>query len=202
MPKHTAKSAEARERSSMNALKHGLTSNKMFVLANESPKKWAEMLDVWVKKLKPRDEAEMHIVTEAAFARWRMRRVWTIETGLMDLEMDTQADDLEQKFEAIDEGIRQACAFKGLADGSASLELIHRYETRYRRSFERALKTLEELRKLDPEPEQCETKPVPQLVEKTTPKPPPAGPEPILPNESQPQPSAPPTTGWRPPFRR
>ncbi len=62
----------------MNSLKHGLTTSKMFVLENETPQKWARLLQTWTEKLQPRDEAEMQIVTEAAFARWRMQRVWTI----------------------------------------------------------------------------------------------------------------------------
>jgi hypothetical protein len=183
----------------MNALKHGLTSNKMFVLENETPEKWARMLETWVKKLNPRDEAEMQIVTEAAFARWRLQRVWTIETALLDVEMDTQAADLAAKFEEIDEGVRQASAFKALADRSVSLELIHRYETRYRRSFERALKTLEALRELDPQPEGEEPEPVPQLVHKKTTPPPPDLPKEFLPNEiDRPVAVAP----VHPPFRR
>jgi hypothetical protein len=119
----------------------------MFVLENETPEKWARMLDLWTKKLAPCDEAEAQIVTEAAFARWRLQRVWTIETALFDMEMDTQAPELAEKFEAIDEGIRQASAFKGLADNCVSLDGIHRYETRYRRTFEKAVATLDRLRK-------------------------------------------------------
>lgn len=144
------KTTEGRQRSSNNALKHGLTSSKMFVLSNETPEKWLRLVEVWTAKLQPRDEAEMQIVTEAAFARWRLQRVWTIETALYDVEMDAQAPALAKKFEVMDEGVRQASAFKALADNSLSLEQIHRYETRYRRSFERALATLEKLRELDP----------------------------------------------------
>jgi hypothetical protein len=164
------KTAEGRERSSMNALKHGLTSNKMFVLENETPEKWARTLDLWTKKLRPRDEAEMQVVTEAAFARWRLQRVWTIETALFDLEMDNQAPELAEKFEAVDEGIRQASAFRGLADNSVSLDQLHRYETRYRRSFEKAIATLDALRKRDPDPDEYETRPLPQLVKNRAPE--------------------------------
>jgi hypothetical protein len=175
MKKHKTgpKTPEGREKSSNNALKHGLTSSKMFVLSNETPEKWHRLLDVWTARLQPRDEAEMQIVTEAAFARWRLQRVWTIETSRLDLEMDTQAPGLAGKFEIVDEGIRQAAAFKGLSDDSLSLEQIHRYETRYRRSFERALATLQTLREMEP-PDDSGTSeevapPSPQLVRKKQP---------------------------------
>jgi hypothetical protein len=156
----------------------------MFVLENETPEKWTRLLETWTKKLQPRDDAEMQIVTEAAFARWRLQRVWTIETALFDLEMDSQAPALAEKFEVIDEGIRQASAFKALADESLSLELIHRYETRYSRSFQRALATLEALRKLDPEAQEDEAKPIPQLVATKVPAPSPKPQQEFLPNES------------------
>jgi hypothetical protein len=44
----------------------------------------------------------------------------------------------------------QALAFKKLADESNSLEMLHRYESRYRRFYERALRNLQQIRENDP----------------------------------------------------
>lgn len=143
---HGPKTAQGRERSSLNSLRHGLASRRLYVLSNETPEKWERLLDTWIARLQPADDAELDLVTEAAFARWRMRRLWVIETSLMDVEMDLQADTLEKKFEQFDEGVRQACAFKALTDDSRSLAVLTRYEPRLRRSFEKALAALETLR--------------------------------------------------------
>ena len=143
-------SAEGRERSSRNAMKHGLCSNRMFVFDNESPGKWEALLRVWTDKLRPADDAELCIVLDIAHAQWKLRRARTYESGLMDAEMEEQAEGLANLYEEVDEGIRQASAFKSLADNSRSLDLLHRYETRARRAFERGLSTLEKLRATAP----------------------------------------------------
>ena len=144
------KTPQGRERSSQNAMKHGLTSNRMFVFDNESPEKWQALLEVWTRKLLPADDAEMCIVVDIAHAQWKLRRARTYESGLMDAEMEQQAEKLEAAYGEVDEGVRQASAFRALADNSRSLDLLHRYETRARRAFERGLATLEKLRSMTP----------------------------------------------------
>src|SRR5919108_667460 len=106
----------------------------MFVFANESAEKWTEFLEIWTDKLQPGDEAEACIVFDIAHAQWKLRRARTYESGLMDLEREEQAEKLAATYEEVDEGIRQASAFKALADHSRSLDLLHRYETRARRA--------------------------------------------------------------------
>ena len=140
----------SRERSSQNALKHGLCSRRMFVFSNESPDRWNAFLKVWTDKLQPRDEAEYCIVEDIAHAQWRLRRARTYESGLMDTAMEEQAEELSKIYEEVDEGIRQSSAFKSLADNSRSLDVLHRYETRARRAFDRGLTALEKLRALCP----------------------------------------------------
>ena len=153
------KTLQGRERSSRNAIKHGLTSNRMFVFDNESPEKWQALLRVWTDKLQPRDEAEMCVVLDIAHAQWKLRRARTYESALMDAEMEEQAETLEARYEEVDEGIRQASAFKSLSDDSRALDLLHRYETRARRAFERGLATLEKLRAMAPPAARIATEP-------------------------------------------
>lgn len=117
----------------------------MFVLANETPEKWQSLLDSCTQRFQPSGELEREIVLELAHSRWRIRRMWTVETGLLDLEMDQQEEQLSQLFDHFDEGTRLACAFKGLADNSRALDLLARYEARTRRSFDRALANLRAL---------------------------------------------------------
>ena len=52
--------------SSQNAVKHGITSNKMYVLQNENPAAWAELLDICVEQFRPTNRYERTIVEEIA----------------------------------------------------------------------------------------------------------------------------------------
>ena len=157
MPKQTGpKTAEGKAKSSRNALKHGLTSTRMFVFENEIEEIWEEMLEHSTARLQPRDECERMIVIDIAHAQWRLRRARTWESGLIDLEMQEQFDEMQAKYSPVDEAIRQSRAFKGLSDNSNALENLKRYETSARRAFKAGLAALEQLRALSgakPEPE-------------------------------------------------
>lgn len=117
----------------------------MFVLANETEEKWQALLDECIERFRPSGALEREIVVEIAHSRWRLRRMWTVETGLIDLEMDQTDERLRQMFTGFDEGTRLACAFKSLADNSRALDVLARYEARTRRSFDRALANLRAL---------------------------------------------------------
>jgi hypothetical protein len=163
MPNQTGpKTPEGKAKSSQNATKHGLTSNRMYVLGNENDETWERVHQLWTDKLQPRDDAEAMIVDDIAHAQWRLRRAFTIETGMIDLQMDLQADYMTKTFDAFDEATRITCAFKALGDESRGLDHIHRYETRARRAFQAGISALDKLRRLTAEPAVLpEPKPVP-----------------------------------------
>jgi hypothetical protein len=79
-------------------------------------------------------------------ARWRIRRMWTIETNLLNVEVLAQQSSPSVTEGATPEpGIHLAMAFRTLADDSRSLALASRYEARLQRLYDRAYKTLREL---------------------------------------------------------
>jgi hypothetical protein len=149
------KTAEGKQRSAMNAAKHGLVADKVIVLQNEQPDLFDQLFNAFVEKFKPQDDAERELVLHAAVARWRLRRVWQLESALFDMKMDEQRDLMKKTFDRADEGVRQAMAFRSLAEDSASFTLLSRYETRLSREYDRAIRALERARALssaDPEP--------------------------------------------------
>ena len=73
----------------MNALRHGLTS-KTLVLANESPAKFDQLLQMYIEKFQPQDGVEMNLVDEMVAARWRQQRGWVIQTAALDLQMEKE----------------------------------------------------------------------------------------------------------------
>jgi hypothetical protein len=79
---------------------------------------------------------------------WRLRRLWGIETGLFDAQMDSQEKEIEADYETISEPIRLALAFRKLTDDSHSLAMLTRYESRLRRAYNTALQDLIALQQL------------------------------------------------------
>jgi hypothetical protein len=118
----------------------------MYVLQNENPAAWAELLDICMEQFRPATRYEQIVVEEIAFAKWRLRRLWTMETALLDTEMDEQAEVFVNKYANADESVRKAHAFKSLADKSNTLEQLNRYQTRLERSCERSIKSLHALK--------------------------------------------------------
>jgi hypothetical protein len=81
-------SPEGRAKSARNSLKHGLSSKKIFVLSNESEESFDSTLEAVNQHYQPSSDLERDLCLEIAHARWRLRRLWIIETGMFDREMD------------------------------------------------------------------------------------------------------------------
>jgi hypothetical protein len=163
------KTPEGIARSSANAITHGLTSRKI-VLSTESDTQFEQLREAYILELAPRSQVEADLVDQFVAARWRLERLWSIETSLFDLEMSDQKAQIQKDFEAIDDDTRLAIAFRSLADNSRTLGLLNRYEARLQRTCRNALESLRTLREIqelqnDPNPkiEHSPEPPDPQL---------------------------------------
>lgn len=155
------KTAATRAISSQNALTHGLHSWNTLVLCNESQEEFDGFVARYTRMYAPANDAETEFVNEMVATRWRIRRLRSIETALIDTEVDRQRRKIALEFSRIDEGVRIALAFRALADESNALQLISRYESRLRRIFDRALANLQALQQARKaaETEKCERNP-------------------------------------------
>src|ERR1700724_548909 len=82
---------EGKEKSSRNALKHGLTAgNGNILLDCEDHDQFDDVLNKLLGIHEPATPAETDLVEEMVACRWRTRRMWTIETGLLNAEMRTK----------------------------------------------------------------------------------------------------------------
>ena len=145
---------EGKAISSKNSIKHGLTA-RTFLLSNEEVSDGQEMIDAYVARFRPADRVESDLVITAAVAMFRLNRAWSIETGIIDYELCTKAQEFEAKVIGHDEDIRKTFAFAAVSEGKA-LNNIGRYQARLERTYHRAIKTLldlQERRKNEPEPE-------------------------------------------------
>jgi hypothetical protein len=148
--------AEGREKSSRNALKHGFTAdNETILLDCEDPAQYNEFVVKLRRIHEPATPAEEDVFEEMVVARWRLRRMRTVELGLLNAEILAQ----QSTPDSSKPSAHLASAFRALADDSRSLALASRYESRLQRLYDRAYKTLRELqqaRKSEP-PEEPHT---------------------------------------------
>ena len=171
---------EGKERASTNALRHGLLA-ECVVLKNESHECFDDLVTQHIQRFAPADGVEFAMIEEMAAANWRMRRAWAIENRLMEKAIRNQPPG--------DEMSRLADAFSQLA-ASPELNLLHRYEARLHRIYQRALDNLLLLR----EPElPNEPNPISEHQPPEEESPPPQPPPPPL--APRPQPPAPGSNG-------
>src|SRR5437773_8568130 len=143
---HGPISAEGKEKSSRNSLRHGCTASHTIILSCEDPKDFERMVEKYDTMYKPVTLEEEDLVAEMISARWRIRRATGIETNLIDCEMVTEEPKLKLKFAEVDCGMVLASAFRSLADESHSMALLNRYESRLRRIHKQAHAMLLRLR--------------------------------------------------------
>jgi hypothetical protein len=85
-----------------------------------------------VARLKPAYGAEFGMIEEMCASFWRLRRTWAIETRLLQDGIDTQT--ATNSLDRIAASFRQAAC-------SPYLALMHRYESRLRAMYQRAIHT-------------------------------------------------------------
>ena len=132
---------EGRAASSRNSLRHGFAA-KSVVLPTESQEDFQSLLDSYVDQFDPQGGVEMDLIQTMAAARWRLRRICSIETTLLDKEMTRNAKDIRREFNNPDDAGRLARVFRDLANHGQSLALLMRYEGALNRSYDRAFKQL------------------------------------------------------------
>jgi len=145
-------------RSSRNARRHGLSASAAPALApgspvlpTESASDYQTLLHSYLAEFTPQGLLETELVETMAAARWRLRRVSTIETTLLTLEMDRLNEYADRHFKDLHRDPtpdgRLALTFNSMAN-KPSLNLLLRYEATLTRTYARALKQLQQLQSL------------------------------------------------------
>src|ERR1017187_10364193 len=132
-----------------NALRHGLCASN-FVIATEDVVQFNEYRGSYMYRLGPRDGVEIDLIDRMVHAGWTERRTWSMENDTIDFQMKRMAPALASEIHPpITPGERAARAIEELAK-QPTLPLLHRYAARLSNEFQRALKTLLELRERVP----------------------------------------------------
>ncbi|MFN3322908.1 MAG: hypothetical protein ACK5AZ_05390 [Bryobacteraceae bacterium] len=170
--KRGPRTPEGRQRSSRNAIRHGLTAAQV-VLDYESPEQYEALKQAVFAELQPETEIERQLTADLVNHRWRLDRIVRIETSTFDNKMEDMEGWFRRYCAGISNDARIAHVFESLAKGPA-LALLDRYETRLRRAYERTLRTLLQL--------QAERR-AQQAAAESTASEHPGPPQEILPNE-------------------
>src|SRR5206468_3084563 len=84
--------------SSRNSLQHGMTAKNTIILESESKEEFQIMLANYRAAYNPRSAVEIDLVDQMVIARWRLRRLWTIEAALLDAEVVRRRPEMEKQF--------------------------------------------------------------------------------------------------------
>src|SRR5579884_562794 len=136
---HGPISAEGKARSAQNAATHSLSTANVVCLTSEDQQRYDAHCQSYADCWKPENIMEIDLVEEMAAAKWQERRCQSIETAILNMQMDMQPENLSGSD-------RFALAFMDLADHSKVLQLLLRYTSEHNRRFHRAMRQLIALR--------------------------------------------------------
>ena len=172
---HGPATAEGRETSSRNAVKHGLYSRNPLVLECENDDDFEALHRSQMEIHQPATPAEKDLVDQMVAARWRVLRLQALESEILDSEM-RQNTELERE-SGSDRTLTLSNAYITQVNNSQALALASRCESRFHRIYLSLYKVLRELQTARarqstqpaaPEPAQPEPPPPPIAAEPAT----------------------------------
>jgi len=134
----------------LNAASHGILANR--ILPTEDPEAYQELAADFFLRFEPRDGVEAACVRTMVDSTWRSERILKQETVLLTLAFERTKAKYPEPYVPGDDA-KQAAAFEFCASDTRALDLIIRYESMLRRSYDRAYARLKELQEdLPPKP--------------------------------------------------
>lgn len=132
---------EGKERSKLNALRHGLTGHTI-VLPGEDLSAYQEHAHRFVDEFKPGGALETQLVQILIDTTWRLNRIPAVETNYLTLGAEQDLDSIHANHPQARTALAMA---RALYRQSRSLANLSIYEQRLSRLFERTLKQLRDL---------------------------------------------------------
>jgi hypothetical protein len=123
-----------KQRSSLNALRHGLTG-QLVVMPSEDLEAYQRHVQSFTDEYHPQGPTEQHLVQAIADASWRLNRVAALETNILTMAAAHQPD-------SVDDALALAAAVESQSKALANLGL---HTQRLSRQCERTVAQLREL---------------------------------------------------------
>ncbi len=128
---------------SKNSLRHGMLA-KSIVLEGESRSEFTALVNSLHGEFQPATPAELLLVENMAAYRWRLMRLWSIETAEIEYEIRRQTGEAL----TADPPTRAMLALRTISSESRRPDLASRYEHRHRQSYHKALDDLLRLQEI------------------------------------------------------
>jgi hypothetical protein len=140
--KSTGPKTEAgKQKSSLNALRHGLTGH-VVVLPDEDLDAYQRFAGSFHDDLKPVGALETQLVQSLADDAWRLNRAKALETNLLTLGMHDLSGSILDESEEACNALATAAA---LRDQTKALSTLSMHQNRIARTFERTLNQLRQI---------------------------------------------------------
>jgi hypothetical protein len=137
------KTRAGKNKSSLNALRHGLTG-QIVVMPSEDLRAYQLHLESFIAEYHPEGATEANLVQALADASWRLNRVAALETNLLTLGLAGELDRFTQSPQQIQNALSTAAALESQSKALANLSM---HSQRLSRQFERTVAQLRELQK-------------------------------------------------------
>jgi hypothetical protein len=135
------KTEEGRKRSSMNALRHGLTG-QVTTMTDEDRTAHEKFSKALINDLAPKGAMETQLAQRIATDSWRLNRISAVEDNLFALGLHEYGGNLNLEHEQIDAALTAARVF---TIESKHLQLLTLYEQRLNRAIQKNLAMLQQL---------------------------------------------------------
>jgi len=135
------KSPEGRKRSSMNALRHGLTG-QVTTMTDDDRTAHEKFSKALIHDLAPQGAMETQLAQRIATDSWRLNRMSAVEDNLFALGIHEHGGKFHLEHEQIDAALTAARVF---TMESKQLQLLTLYEQRINRSLQKNLAMLQQL---------------------------------------------------------
>jgi hypothetical protein len=137
------KTQAGKQRSSLNALRHGLTS-QIVVMPTEDLEAYQRHLKSFTDEYHPKGATEAHLVQSVADTSWRLNRVVAMESNLLTLAAANQPDALYDAPSQVQDAMALVTAIESQSKALANLSL---HSQRLSRQFEKTVTQLREIQK-------------------------------------------------------
>ena len=134
---------EGKAISSRNAVRHGLFAVPNVTMDNESDDEYRDLFIGTLERINPTNRYEVDAVTDYVSSRWRLERVWEMETATANKALAELR--IANPGASIPEAQRTADAFSEAYADSLFFANSGLYETRLRRACERAERRLNDI---------------------------------------------------------
>ena len=137
------KTPGGKQRSALNALRHGLTG-QLVVMPTEDLEAYRCHLASFTGEYHPKGATEAHLVQSLADTAWRLNRVASLEANLLTLAAAREPNPLDDAPDPVQQAMAIASALENHSKAFANLSL---HSQRLSRQFERTAAQLAELQK-------------------------------------------------------